>query len=295
MERVLFGDNQFFGVNHASDEKSRAQAIRFKDNQAIIDVLDMAREQGIKTFMCTTHDRIAEICQVIRNDSKYSDFQIYPCMPYAHKYANAITELGMLGTIKQYVPGNIFNTFAKGGIAFVKKDFISMMELLVDVELAMFRGISTPVIFLQNVITDLLLGLGMTDFLLAFHRYVQKKHNAEAGFITMNLPLLLNALEAGGIKNPIICASINKIGFRMSGGIKLYEKTIEEKRCRLIAMQVFASGAIPAEEALDYVCKLEGVGSILFGASSRTHIKQSKELIDALSVSGEFQLTKVAV
>ena len=42
MDRVIFGDNQFFGVNHSSDEKSRAQAIRFKDNQAIIDVLNIA-------------------------------------------------------------------------------------------------------------------------------------------------------------------------------------------------------------------------------------------------------------
>ncbi|MEO9070399.1 MAG: hypothetical protein ABI261_05160, partial [Ginsengibacter sp.] len=168
MDRVIFGDNQFFGVNHSSDEKSRAQAIKFKDNQAIIDVLKISIDEGIGTFMCTTHDRIADICHTIRTDKRFEHFQIYPCMPYAHKYANALTELGVLGTIKQYVPGNIFSTFAKGGMAFVKKDFISMMELLIDAEMKMFKGIRTPVIFIQNVITDLLLGLGMTDFLVAF-------------------------------------------------------------------------------------------------------------------------------
>lgn len=283
MERVIFGDNQFFGINHSSDEKSRAQAIKFKDNQAIINVLNIAIEEGIDTFMCTTHDRIAEICGTIRSDSKYQDFQIYPCMPYAHKYANAVTELGMIGTIKQYVPGNIFSTFAKGGLAFVKKDFISMMELLIDAEMKMFKGISTPVIFLQNVVTDLLLGLGMTDFLVAFHHYIREKHNAEAGFITMNLPLLMNTLEDAGIKNPTICASINKIGFRMSGGKELYEKIIAEKRCKLIAMQVFAAGTIPPKEALEYVCKMDGIQSILFGASSRANIKNSKELIDSFT------------
>ena len=283
MERVIFGDNQFFGVNHSSDEKSRAQAIKFKDNQSILNVLDIAIEEGINTFMCTTHDRIAEICHTLRSKEKYKDFQIYPCMPYAHKYANAVTELGIIGTIKQYVPGNIFSTFAKGGMAFVKKDFMSMMELLIDAEMKMFKGITTPVIFLQNVVTDLLLGLGMTDFLVAFYEYVQRKHNAEAGFITMNLPLLLNELEKKGIKNPIICASINKAGFRMSGGKELYEKIIAEKRCRLIAMQVLAAGTIPAKEALKYVSEMEGIESILFGASSRTNIKNSKELIDLYS------------
>ena len=55
MDRLLFGDNQFFGVNHMSEEKARSQAMRFQDNQAIIDVLDIALDEGIKTFMCTTH------------------------------------------------------------------------------------------------------------------------------------------------------------------------------------------------------------------------------------------------
>jgi hypothetical protein len=284
MERIIFGDNQFFGVNHASDEKSRAQTIRFKDNKAIIDVLDIAISEGVNTFMCTTHDRIADICKEIRDNEKYKDFVIYPCMPYAHKYANAVTELGILGTIKQYVPGNIFSTFAKGGLAFMQKDFATLTELFVDAEMKMFKGVNTPVIFLQNVITDMLLGLGMTDFLVAFYKHVKKKYNVEPGFITMNFPMLLKVLEENGITNPTICASINKAGFRMSGGKEIYEKTLAEKRCKFIAMQVFAAGTIPAQEALEYVCNLEGVDSILFGASSRANIKQTVSLINSYSL-----------
>ncbi len=60
MDRLLFGDNQFFGVNHMSEEKARAQALRFQDRWTrSIDVLDAAYDEGIRTFMCTTHDRIA--------------------------------------------------------------------------------------------------------------------------------------------------------------------------------------------------------------------------------------------
>ena len=284
MERILFGDNQFFAVNHLSDEKSRAQAIKFKDNSAIIKVLDDMYDSGIHTFMCTTHDRIIEVCENIRNNpSRYNDFKIIPCMPYAHKYANAVTELGIVGTLKQYIPGNIIGAFTKGGIALATNDYISLMELLVDAEMKMFKGIQTPAIFLQNVMTDLLLGLGMNDIIIAYAKYIKEKYNVDPGFITMNLPMLLDVLEKGGIENPLICASINKIGFRMSGGIGLYEKTLKEKRCRAIAMQVFAAGAIPPKEALEYVCKLEGVQSILFGASSKSHIVQTKELIEYLS------------
>jgi hypothetical protein len=284
MERILFGDNQFFAVNHISDEKSMAQSMKFKEDAAIIRTLDYAREAGVETFMCTTHDRIANICEHIRNNpEKYRDFKIFPCMPYAHKYANAVTELGIAGTLKQYVPGNFFGSLFKGGVAFLSKDYLKIMELLIDAEMKMFKGINTPVIFLQNVITDLLLGLGMRDVLVAFHDYVQKKYNAEAGFITMNLPQLVDMLESGGVKNPIICASINKAGFRMSGGQEKYEAVLRQKRCRVIAMQVLAGGAVSPREAIEYVCKLPNIESILFGASSKTNIQETVSLIRQFS------------
>ncbi len=280
MKRILFGDNQFFGVNHISDEKSRAQAIKFKDDRAILRAIDMAVEEGVTTFMCTTHDRIANICNLIRqNPEKYKQFAIYPCMPYAHKYANAVTELGIVGTIQQYVPGNFFGSIFKGGVALFSKDYISIMELLIDAEMKMFKGINTPVIFLQNVITDLLLGLGMKDILKAFNDYIIKKYNVEPGFITMNMPKLLNVLEGVGIENPIICTSINKIGFRMSGGIELYEQILYTKKLRVIAMQVLACGAIPVKEAIEYVCRLPNIESILFGASSKQNISETVSLI----------------
>ena len=106
---------------------------------------------------------------------KYKGFNIYPCMPYAHKYANAVTELGIVGTLKQYVPGNFFGSLFKGGMAFVSKDYMAMMELLIDAEMKMFKGINVPVIFIQNVLTDLIMGLGMKDVLKEYHEYIIKK------------------------------------------------------------------------------------------------------------------------
>jgi hypothetical protein len=281
MDKVLFGDNQFFAVSHLSDEKSREQGIRFKDDSSIIRVLDQARETGINTFMCTTHDRIANLCDHFRkNPAKYKGFKIYPCMPYAHKYANAVTESGYLGTIKKYVPGNLFGTFAKGGIAYVSKDFIKLMEILIDAEMKMFKGIDTPVIFIQNVIVDLILGLKMYEVFKEYDLYIRKKYNAEPGYITMNMPAMYDALHSVGIENPIICSSINKIGFRMSGGKELYEKYLNEKTFRPIAMQVLAAGALRPGEAIEYLGGFPKIESVLFGASSKIHIQETKQLID---------------
>ena len=282
MERVILGDNQFFAVNHLSDEKSRAQAIRFKEDQAIIDVLDNARACGINTFMCTTHDRIYNICNYMRaHKEEYKDFKFHPCMPYAHKYANAVTELGILGTLKAYIPGNILAVASKAGIAYMRKDFPTLMELLVDAEMKMFEGLNTPVIFLQNVIVDLLMGLGMDEIFVAFAKHIKKKYNAEPGFITMNMPRMVDLCERLGIENPIICSSINKIGFRMSGTIEEYEQYLNsDKKFRPIAMQCLAAGGLKPAEAMEYVTRFPKIESVLFGASSKAHIQETKNLIE---------------
>jgi hypothetical protein len=281
MERILFGDNQFFGVNHMSEEKARAQAVKFRDTASIMKVLDAAYEQGIRVFMCTTHDRVGAIVEQVRaNPSRYDGFQFYPCMPYAHKYANSVGEVGILETIRRFAPGGVLETLIKGAIGAVSQDAHKLMRLLVDAEMRRFDGVQTPLVFVQNVVTDLMLGLGMQELLAGFAAHVRSRYGAEAGFITMNLPLLVDRLESVGITNPIVCANINKIGFRMSGGVDAYRELLRARRCRAIAMSIFASGAIPPREAIDWVCGLEGLDAVVFGASSADHVRQSKALLE---------------
>lgn len=282
IDRLLFGDNQFFGVNHMSEEKARAQAMRFQDIKEVIRVLDNAYDEGVKSFMCTTHDRIAEVCDHMRADpARYKDFKFMPCMPYAHKYANAVTEDGILGALKRFTPDEGFlNAALRGGKALATKDIEGIITLLVDAEMKMFAGLNTPVIFLQNVVVDLLLGLGFKEAFRIFASHVRKRYNAEPGFITMNLPMLLDVLDEMGIENPIVCSNINKVGFRMSGGFEAYQTALRDRKFRAIAMSVFASGAIAPEEAIEWVCQQPNIESIVFGASSRGNICNTRELVD---------------
>ena len=285
MDRILFGDNQFFGVNHMSEEKARAQAMRFQDTSAMIDVLDTAYSLGIKVFMCTTHERVAEVCEHVRkHPQRYADFSFYPCMPYAHKYANAVTEYGMIDALKRLLPEEgALSALFQGGMSLATKDIEGIGKLLIDAEMKMFHGLRTPVVFIQNVVTDLLLGLGLKDVFRVFADHVSERYQAEPGFITMNLPLLLDVLEEVGVDNPIVCSNINKIGFRMCGGIEAYEEALKTRRFRAVAMSIFASGAIPPREAVEYVCGLQNVEALVFGASSRGNIKQTRDLIVELS------------
>ncbi len=113
-----------------------------------------------------------------------------------------------------------------------------------------------------------------------FHDHIIEKYNAEPGYITMNMPMLHGVLTDLGIENPIICSNINKLGFRMSGGLDNYIETLRTKQLRAIAMSVYASGAIPAEEAIEWIAGLPNLHSIVFGASSPANIRGTRELVD---------------
>lgn len=202
MDRILFGDNQFFGVNHMSEERARFQAMRFQDIGAVIDVLDDAYAEGIRTFMCTTHERMRDVCDHFRaNRDRYPDFKFYPCMPYAHKYANAAAELGVLGAFRSFLPDeNALGALVRGGVSMARKDVEGLAALLIDAEMKMFAGLATPVVFLQNVATDFLLGLGFDEAFRIFADCVRERYHAEPGFITMNAPFLLQRLEKVGMR-----------------------------------------------------------------------------------------------
>lgn len=286
MERLLLGDNQFFGINHMSEERARERAMRFQELGAIMEVLDASLDEGVGTFMCTTHERVAEICDEVRRDpGRRSGLEFFPCMPYAHKYANAMTEGGPLAAVRTFLPDSgLLDAAVRGGTSLAGRNIDGLVTLLIDAEMKMFHGLRTPVVFLQNVVVDLLLGLGFDEAFSVFAQHVRQRYDAEPGFITMNMPALLDVLERQGIDNPIVCFNLNKLGFRMSGGLEAYHQAMATRRFRPVAMSVFASGALPPRDALEWVCAQPGLEAIVFGASSRRTIRSTVDLVDELWV-----------
>ena len=55
MPNLLFGDNQFFGINHMSEEKARAQAMRFQHLPAVLATLDAAYENVSEEALARKH------------------------------------------------------------------------------------------------------------------------------------------------------------------------------------------------------------------------------------------------
>jgi len=287
LDRIIFGDNQFFGINHMSPDKAQAQYERFKDVRAIIDVIDIAYDSGIRAFMFNTHGLVKDLCSHFRNNhSRYVDLRLYISMPYAHKYANAVADKGIFGALKDTIiadstAGDVIGMLTKGGFSLFEKDMIRVSQLLVDIEMKMFRDLDVKVIFIQNIVTDLLLGFGVKEVFVSFVNHIREKYDAEPGFVTLNLPYLVKFLSECGIEKPIVCSAINKAGYFMNPDIESYERTIRNEDFQPIAMSILASGAVRPNEAVEYIARQPAIRSIVFGASSRQHIIETKELIDS--------------
>ena len=287
IDNIIFGDNQFFGINHMSQEKAQQLSERFFDTNNLYKVSDMAFDCGIKAVMLNSNDRAKEICNHFRgNKSRYDSVNWYPSIPYPHKYANLVAEKGILPAIndvlfKDNSAMGVLGIMAKGGSAVLGKDAIKLMQMLIDVEMKIYKGLNVKAVFLQNIVTDLILGFEIREVFFEYCEYIKKKYNAIPGLITQNMPHLLNKLKEWDIKDVVICSSYNKIGYLMSPDVASYSEAAtanDPEDYQLMAMSTLASGAITAKEAYEFINN-QNIQSVVFGASSKNHIAETVQLI----------------
>lgn len=291
IDQIVFGDNQFFGINHMSQEKAQQLAEKFFDIENIYNVYRLAFDAGVRGVMLNSNDRAKEICEHFRdNASQYPALHWYPSIPYPHKYANLVAEKGIFPAINEVLfkdnsARKVMGMITKGSAAVVTKDAVKLMQLLIDVEMKMFKGLDVKVVFLQNIITDLILGYGLKDIFSEYCEYIRKKYDALPGLITQNMPYLKQKFEEWGITKVVICASYNKIGYLMSPDVESYEKAAQQNNpedYQLMAMSTLASGAVPAREAYDFINR-QRLQSVVFGASSKRNIDETVNLIKLAS------------
>lgn len=292
IDKIIFGDNQFFGINHMSQEKAQQLAEKFFEIKNIYRVYDMAFEAGVRSIMLNSNDRAKEICHYFRkNVSKYQDINWYPSIPYPHKYANLVAEKGIFPAIKEVLFSDntamgAMGMMAKGGMAVLGKDAIKMMHMLIDAEMKMFAGLNVKVVFLQNIITDLMLGYGIREIFAGYCEYIRRKYQVLPGLITQNMPYLLDQLNVWGIKDVVVCSSFNKIGYLMSPNVSSYIEAASKNNAsdyQLMAMSTMASGAIPAKEAYEFINQ-QKIQAVVFGASSKVHIHETVKLINGSGI-----------
>lgn len=280
--RVILGDNQFLGVNHADQGKASSLYQKFGEADSIIEVIGWAYEAGVRDFMFTTHDKYYPVFEEITRSRLFPELYFTPSLPYAHKYANAMAERGMvdvvLSNLREVSKARVIPALARTAIG----DFSGLMKLLVEVELLMCKGLPVRGVFMLNIVFDLLLGLNSLRLLEKFHRFVSDSLKVTPGFFTMNHPLAVKVLcDEIGLQEPWLCSNLNIGGFRTNPSMEDVVESFACGKSKNIAMSIFASGALGGQISLDFVLNAKGVNSLVFGSSSQANIKTNVDKIYA--------------
>jgi len=284
IDRIILGHNQFFGVNHLVAQAGNEKEAYFSDISRIVDIINFSYANGVHAMMMSTHERAISVAEEIRQDRKFKEnLGLYLLLPYAAKYIRQANEKGLVNIIKDSLNGTTIQEklgmFWRGGLGLLTKDMKSILTAMIDFEAAPFTGLNLRAIFLHDVLTDLVLGWNMPNVLELFATHIKEKYNAIPAFCTKNLPRLVQLLEQAGLENPLIMASINKLGFQVNPSRAAFENCLRDHQFQLLAMSTLAAGYLKPKTAYEYLFSLPNVASVVVGVSKQEHALETFNII----------------
>jgi hypothetical protein len=276
--KIILGDNQFFGVNHFDLEKGEKTKLKFDTTKKIELFINNSLSEGMDGFMINSNDKGYEL--ISESDFKSSK-EIHYSIPCPHKYANMVNETGMLSLLKYCFGESSFSKNIIGGFKLLStRNLIHIIPLALNLEVPknLKKG---SYVYMQNIITDLLLGMGRGDILIEYIKTVVKM-GYKPGIITLNPimfdHLLIEEINSKWLKDLIVCFNINKEGFNVFPSLEEVEKLIRSKpKYKLMGMSIFASGAANIPSSIDYIKQLN-LDYVVFGTSRIENVKSNLNL-----------------
>ena len=161
--KIILGDNQFFGINHFDLKKGEKTKNKFDDTSKIEEFIKKSQKIGLDGFMINSNDLGYKL---ITNSSFEENKEIHYSIPYPHKYANMINESGMLSLGLHVIKNTsiIKNIFIVFKYLFTR-NIKHIIPLILDIEVPknLKKG---SYVYLQNIVTDLLMGVGREDLII---------------------------------------------------------------------------------------------------------------------------------
>jgi hypothetical protein len=277
--KIILGDNQFFGVNHADLQKAAITRDFFSSHQKISDFIKKSMEIGLDGFMINSNDLGFKVVEEF--DFKSGKEECHYSIPYPHKYAGIVNDAGMLAlfslVFKQLKLSDFFSV-VKFILTF---NAVNLLPIVVKMEIpkSLPRG---SVVYLQNVVTDLIMGLKNGEKIISAYIKSINDLGYKPGLITMN-PLHLNNLliQKHAHDEIYICFNINYSGFNVFPSVEMVEKAIpkikKNTKWKLMGMSVFSSGSkgISIKQSIEYIKSLE-LDYVVFGSSNLSNIEKNK-------------------
>lgn len=278
---LLLGHNQFIGISHISEERSREREKKFSDVKNIYKIVEKAADLGYKGMIIETHPRMLEFLEYYKKNQTF-DIEFYLQVPYVQGYIQKMNEKGLTGLISEVVQRGGKKTASalalKGIVSLARKDYLSIATSVLRLEVKPFTDIKIKAILLHNVITDLALSLQMQDVFEEYIDFVNNKLKLKPGFITLNFELYKNSFEKWNLKPGVVMTPINPKGFDMNPSKTKVESALKQYKGQIIAMNILGGGAFSPRDVQPYLTSFENINHCVIGASSEKHLKETMEV-----------------
>lgn len=271
MKQIL-GDNQFFGVNHNDIDKGDKTKLLFSSNESILSFINDSINIGLDGFMINSNSRGYDI---VNSLSKSSLGEIHYSIPYPHKFASMVNEGGMLTLLTYIISKSSFKSLFIHFPRFLFSGNIKyLLPLILDLEIPKNLNKGSYV-YLQNIVTDLILGMKRYDLLESFCISVLKK-GYSPGLITLNPVLLdeiLSKFDFKVLNKLVVCFNINKSGFNVFPSLEKVEIVVfKNTKYKKMGMSILSSGGVrDIEDSLSYIKALP-LDYVVYGSSNLNNI-----------------------
>ena len=274
MKQIL-GDNQFFGINHYDLDKGDKTKVQFSSNDDIKKFIQGSIDIGLDGFMINSNERGFQIVSDLEMDGSV---EVHYSVPYPHKFATMVNENGMIYLFRYVWKKSTFGSLLlKVPLFALSRNIKDILPLILDLEIPdnLPKG---SYVYLQNIITDLVLGLKRDDLLKEYCRIIRKK-GYKPGLITLNPVILEETIEnfSSEIQNDlIVCFNINKTGFNVFPSKEKVESFINKNHIfKLMGMSILSSGGINnIQESLAYIKSLP-LDYVVYGSSKLKNIQNN--------------------
>lgn len=274
--KLILGDNQFFGINHVDLDKARETKILFENSEDIVSFINESLSLGMNGFMLNSN---LVGYKIIASHEFDSAKEIHYSIPYARKFATIVNETGIYGLAKHILLNTSILSSLIPAIKFLAtREFKHVIPVALNAEIP--RNLrKDSVIYLQNIMTDFLIGLGQSELIIEFIRVIRSR-GYRPGIVTLNPLKLIQVLEENNCdgKDIIICFNINESGFNVFPSLTDVESLIfkQKDKYSLMGMSIFSSGAGNIQSSLRYIKSLE-LDYCVFGSSKLSNIEKNIE------------------
>jgi hypothetical protein len=162
------------------------------------------------------------VWETLRAGGRLQPWDVCALVPHVAGYVREATDYGMLGAgwrrLRRMSPLSWFRLGCQGMLrarGVLRKDFPTLLVLLLELEMANFRRVRPPVVFLHAQITDLLLAMDHGPALEKAVRRIRRGFGAEPGLATYNAGTLLPRLERWGVEVPYLLTAVHPRGHGM--------------------------------------------------------------------------------